>query len=59
MSGGCGKAHQSKYGRNFGHVRKDCQSAYSQEDFSVGSYSRVERLGGPQERYGGMRMRSV
>ena len=58
-SGGCGKYRQSKDVRNFGGVWKGCQSADTQGDFAVGLYSRVEHLGGPQERYSGWRMRSV
>ena len=58
-SGSCGKSHQSKDGRNFGNVWKYCQSTDIQVDFAVGFYSRVEQIGGPQERCGGTRMRSV
>ena len=58
-SGGCEKSNQSKDGSNFCDVSKSCQSAETQGDFSVGFYSPVERFWGPQEQYGGMRMKSV
>ena len=58
-SGGCGKSHQAKDGRDFGDVQKGCHSEYIQGEFAVGLYILVKLLRVTQERCGGMRMRSV
>ena len=58
-SGGYGKYHQDKDGRNFSDLKKYLRSADTQGYFTVGLYSHVERLRGPKERYGGTRMRIV